>query len=309
MSPQETIEPTERCRVLAGRIMEIFSRGLILDAEAVQYIDSTLSNPSLEELGRIMEDASDCESETLLEMVFFPDERLQIELEETLSQHQYVREDENKVLKTILSTAPEVHLIFPAKGQALKLTVPENAAAKFVSRLNIARQMDQRIVDAIEKFVAAEDQLQFKVRLRNSRLRPTDNQCGFLCTFLEKIDTHVDNVLACYDFLLMFFEEPIDDQDIYRALMDKKQFYLHHLQKARSADEQLAKSNMETLFMQGVRMPYFDQRSAAEKLRLIDTISYTVFGTTEHFDAAPARVDLGEFHDKDGLKKIFRMLE
>ena len=70
--------------MLADRILEILEEGIFLSDEVVQYIDSTFSNPSIEEFKEILQDDSNCEKDSLVELLFFPDVSLQYQLERLL---------------------------------------------------------------------------------------------------------------------------------------------------------------------------------------------------------------------------------
>lgn len=308
MHSKETRVEGDRCFILAQKILALVSPELRLGPGALQYIDSTFSNPTIEELSAILADESNCERETLLELIFFPDEQMQIKLEETIENFAYVKEDEIKLADDILSSGKNISLVFAETGQTLEIKMPEDAVSQFVSRLKVSKLMDRRIIQAIEQFVPTSHQQLFKVHFRNSPVQLAGNQAELICKFLEKKGADTQTALDCFDFLLIFFQERIDDLDLYQALMQKKNFYLHHLHKARKADEQIEKNNMETLFMQGIRTPYFDKLDAGKKIGLIDMISHTIFGKSMHDHAASISVDLGEYHDRDGLGRVFKIL-
>lgn len=60
-----------RCLLLADKIGEIFIDGLNLSKEVVHYIDSTFSHPSKNQFEEVLTDESDCERDSLLELIFF----------------------------------------------------------------------------------------------------------------------------------------------------------------------------------------------------------------------------------------------
>jgi len=77
------MEPQEKCDVLADEIKKILGQGIDLNDDVVHYIDSTFSNPTVEELQTILADDSNCEKDSLMELLFFPDESMQVQLEES----------------------------------------------------------------------------------------------------------------------------------------------------------------------------------------------------------------------------------
>ena len=74
----------EKCEMLADEIKAIISEGIALSDDVVHYIDSTFSSPTIKELQAILDDDSNCEGDTLMELLFFPDESIQVRLEQAL---------------------------------------------------------------------------------------------------------------------------------------------------------------------------------------------------------------------------------
>jgi hypothetical protein len=300
--------PPDKCRLLAEKIAAIFKNGLTLNRETRHYIDSTFSSPSLKELERILNDESGCEAEPLRELVFFPDETMQAELEELLERHPFEKKDERIILNSLYSKRLATTLVFSNAREKLSLEIPKASAARFISRLNISKKIDPRLIKVMDKHVDKKYRNRFKVKLRNIRFDNSDNKIAFLGLFFAKMKAENKVVSECFDFLVALFDELKNDSDIYLSLVEKKRFYFRNLQKALKADAQLDKSNMETLIFQGVRIFYFDKEDARKKLEVIDTINKAVFGKTEHFVPAAVDIDLGELNRKNGLKKMFRML-
>jgi len=90
--------------------------------------------------------------------------------------------------------------------------------------------------------------------------------------------------------------------------MARKKANIQNLQQASRFEEQLRRSNMETLMLQGVRAPHIDPDALREELRLIDRISRTVFGSTEYFLSPGSGEDLGLFDPRDDIGRVIRML-
>jgi len=81
----------EKCILLAERIVKILREGIYIDSDVMHFIDSTFSNPCINELEEVITDDSDCESDPLIELIFFPDEDIQAKLEDLLESHNYCR--------------------------------------------------------------------------------------------------------------------------------------------------------------------------------------------------------------------------
>ena len=272
------MEYDKKCALLAKKIDEILKNGLDLSVDVLHYIDSTFSNPSIEELEKIIKDESNCEKDSLVELIFSPDEEIQIQLEDLLESEDFQKEDEEKVLKLLFLQQPETTIHFPDNRGSLKLAMPYSTAGQFISHLNISRKLDKRLVKAIERNRSVSVQKLIKVRLRNTRFEYTKAKIFFICSFFEKTKAEKSLFFKCLDFVLDFFDELRDDGNIFDALMDKKRFYFQNLQKAAKLEELIEKNNMEMLILQGIRAPYISKEDVLNKMEIIDRISLAVFG-------------------------------
>lgn len=297
----------QHLKQLEHAIENIWQQGLTLTPDAQHYIDSTFSNPSLPELEEILCGESNCEKDSLLELIFFPDPALQERLEDLLEGHDFGAEDEEKLSRALMAKGLRTALLFSAGRSSLTLAVPDWAIGRFISRLNISKKPDPAIVDAIRRHVPQPYQALCKVKLRNARFKFTPNKISFLTVFFEKMTAEFRIVLGAYDFLLSFLDELEDDTDFYHALTQKKRSYFQNLQKAERFSAQLKNSNMETLLLQGVRMPYINTDEARRRMGLIDRICYAVFGKSDFLETGGS-IDLGEFDRENGLEAVIKFL-
>ncbi|MDF1593464.1 MAG: hypothetical protein P1P89_18295 [Desulfobacterales bacterium] len=297
----------QHLKQLEHAIEIIWQQGLALTPEAQHYIDSTFSNPTLPELEAILCDESNCEKDSLLELIFFPDQALQVQLEALLESHDFAPEDEEKVSRALRAKGLQTTLLFSDNRGSLALAVPDWVIGRFISRLNIAKKPDPALVDAIRRYVPRPYQALCRVKLRNTRFTFTPNKISFLNVFFKKMTAEFRIVFSAYDFLLAFLDELEDDTDLFRALTQKKRFYFQNLQKAERFSAQLKNSNMETLLLQGVRMPYINTDEARRRIGLIDRICYAVFGKSDFLETGGS-IDLGAFDRENGLAAVLKIL-
>jgi len=300
--------PRDKFKIIADTIKAIIRQGIDLSDDVVHYIDSTFFNPTLGELEAILADDSNCESDTLMDLLFFPDESCQIRLEETLERYELQREDEDKLV-TYLCREP-LHATFRFKDDrgTLKLQIREEAIRAFVTRLKISKHLEASLAESIHNYGDLPNTNRFKVKIRNSRFSPSDSKTGFLCRFFEKIGSRSHDIFECLDFVLEFLDEIKKDTDIFPALMARKKFYFISLQKAQKMDARLEKYNIETLLAQGQRVALIDQNDARRKMRIIDRVSRAVFGKTEFFEQPVSddrQIEIGSAEDIQSIVKNF----
>jgi hypothetical protein len=302
------MEPQEKCELLADEIKAIISEGIDLSEDVVHYIDSTFSNPTIDELQAILADDTNCEGDTLMELLFFPDETIQVRLEEMLEQCRPQKEDEDKIITYLCQDPLLVTFHFIDDRGALKLPIPEDVIRQFLVRLGISKHLEVNLRESIHNYGDLQNANRFKVKIRNSRFSSSESKTEFLCRFFEKIGARSNDIFECLGFVLDFLDEIKNDSDMYRALMAKKKFYFISLQKAKKMDARLEKHNIETLLMQGERVALIDQVDARKKMQIIDRISRAVFGKTEYFDQPVSEEGQFDVGSPEDIKSIVKKL-
>jgi hypothetical protein len=293
---------------LAEKIIDILQSGLPLNADTLHYIDSTFSNPSIGELEELLQDESSCETDSLIELLFFPDESVQMQLEEMLGETRLQRQDEQEIQDLVCTKAFQTRIRFPDERGTLGMEVTPLSVAQFIMRLNLLRCLNPKLSASIAEYVPVTFQTRCKVRLRNTKPITSQNKILFLQAFFEKLEIDSDESFDFLDFILSFLDECKDGQDMFKALMTKKKFYFQSLQKAKNLDIQLKKHNVETLLLSGKRVSCVDTADARKKIRMIDRISLAVFGKTEFFDLMPAGEQSITLEGKEDIDKLIKEL-
>ena len=298
----------KKCKRLADEIRKILSRGLLISGDVAHFIDSTFSNPTIDELQTILSDDSNCEKDSLMELLFFPDQAMQIELESLLEELRLTRQAEDKVLENLCREPLQVDMRLPQGRGSLSLNLPNEIAPGFLARLHIHKHLDHNLQAVIDQHAVGSDASRFKVKIRNARFSPTEKKIQFLNVVFEKIGPQSQDFDVCLDFTLVLLDELDKDQDIYPALMAKKRFYLRSLQKAKKLADQLQKNNLETLLAQGKRVIVVDAADARQKMLIIDRISRAVFGKTEFFEDLNPTQNRIELHSDQDIQDIINKL-
>lgn len=303
-----TVESEEKCERLAAEIRSIFNNGITLTGDVIHFIDSTFSNPSPEELQALLHDESNCEKDSLIELLFFPDEAMQLQLEELLETLRLHKQDEIK-LQNFLCREPLTAVFrFPQKKGFLNLLLPQEVAPVLISRLRVAKHLDPKLRDAINRQAAADVRNRYKVKIRNSGFSSGENKIQFLCDFFEKMQPESHDFNECLDFALSLLDEIDEHTELYQALMAKKKFFLRSLEKAKQLEKRLQKNNPETLLLEGKRVILVDKADARKKMLVIDRISRAIYGKTEYFEDFRSGEEQVEVRSGQDIQDIIKRL-
>jgi len=207
----------------------------------------------------------------------------------------------------LIRLRPGACISFPDNRGSLELVMPESAAGQFIARLMISKKLDGRLIEAIGDFVCEKHRNRCKVKVRNSRFEGSENNISFLCRFFEKVAAEGSDFFETLEFMLNFFDEAPNDGELFASLMRRKRFYLRNLQKAEKEGQTVGK-NMETLMVQGMRVPYINKAEARKKIGIIDSIGLAVFGKTDYVGQAVGSMNVDISQSQQDVKKIMQLL-
>ncbi|KPJ76121.1 MAG: hypothetical protein AMJ54_12790 [Deltaproteobacteria bacterium SG8_13] len=271
-------------RLLADTLAELLRDKIQAGPDVIEYIDSTYGNPDAEEIKALIDEHGSSERETLVELLFFPDESIQVQLEAVLQEHACAAEDVAAIADELANRNITAAVSLGDSGRTLAIRVDRTVIDPFLTRLNIAYAPDTGLSRTIAEVLPSNQRIAVGVRFRNAGTRPDGQVRDLLDRYIRAM--HADGFFfEDLDFLLEFVQEIDGDTDIYEAMMKKKRRSWRQLNKVEGVEKRLRKSNVETLLLQGERVPYIDRHRTLKTIAAIDRICLAVFGRTDSIEA------------------------
>lgn len=308
------IHTQDKYKHFIKRINNIFKEGLYLSSDVVHFIDSTFSNPTIKEFELIICDEDNCDRDSLIELIFFPEESFQVKIEDLLGRYEFEKNDQQGILECFVNDRPNTKLYFPDDRGVLEIGIPRFAAEQFISRLNISKRLDKELVAILESETeASQDVNLIRVKMRNTRFEFSEGIVAFLSRFFKSLEFDSENFWPCFNFCLEFLSETESsrirtDFDYFQALTNKKRQYHQQIQKAHKFEKYLQKNNIETLMLQGVTMPSIDVEDLISRISWIDRICISIFGRTEWCEPLDSSMNVGNCSDGRNMEKIVKLL-
>lgn len=259
------------CRILSDAIAAKLSDGIAVSKETYREMMSFSGMDRLDGLREILLDEASSEGASLLALVLFPDEGFQRAMEPILETYDFSRADEKMVCDRLISLHPETILHFPETG-CISLSIPHEAMASLVTRLNITAKTDPGVLEALDQWVEDPLRMQCKIRLRNSRWMQNESHIQLLAGFIQKRRFAKDGFLESFTTILEFFTDPHPESDIREAILSEKERLIHLLDLADRQDHLLRTSPMEAILLQGVRMLTLDRTETIRRIRVLDQL-------------------------------------
>jgi hypothetical protein len=292
---------------LFTRIVGSLENGGRLTEATLAYIETALFPPAADRLIAFLTDESDCERDSLLDLIFSPDQSLQVDLEPLLASAGFSCEDEAAVYDRLMARSICAPVTLPDGRPLAGVRVPDLVKSQYLARLNITWQPDPRVASAIESGVSAQLRPTVMVRLRNAGLRLPSGARVFMCRFFERMADSDPDYLDGLDLVLAILETAGQEADAYDLLADRKRCLFRGLQQIRRFETLLRQSNMETLMLHGIRAPHASPGELMHHMRLIDLICFSIFGKTETIEP-PMEEPLRQVPDLDTPEAAIRSL-
>ena len=265
-----------KCISLATCIENILEKGIVLNPDLLHHLDSAFGVCRASDIEKIFYNRKNCEREVILELIFYPDESMQIEIEPVLEKNNFFKNDEKNLVNFLLAKKIQIPVFFPTRSDTLEIYADAVILDSLVSRLNISKQINSKITTTVNCHIPEKIRPAVKVRLRNTRFRFHDNLIIFMDLFFKSEISKRSNFFEILDFLLNFLHEIKENNDISDSLNEKKEFYLQSLGNAAILHEQLKKNTMEIMTAQSIRIPAINVPDIKRKIRIIDQIKNLV---------------------------------
>jgi hypothetical protein len=300
MLPEGTIIATAR------RIRDILERGTDLSPEVMRFIDITFSGPSADELNAILGDESNSERDSLLELLFSPDESFQLEIEELLLLPATGDIDPNQVADLLCRPVLRAGFRMPDGRGWLRVEMTPALARRFVHLLRMNRHIPGSVAAAIDARLAGRQRLRLRALIRSARFDLHPPHMEFLGTLIERLELEDEGGWECFAFALELLAD-IGAADIDQALMARKKLLLKALTLARRQREHLASANFETLVSRGQRLTWVDEAASRRDITCIDRICLAAFGRIAHVEPSGPE-DALEFSTPQDIAVLLRRL-
>ena len=293
---------------LARELENRLRTGFTLKRDTLRFMASTFAIESPPDLDLLLGDPEDSDVQTLLELLFSPDENTRVDLEEIIGQTPCTTADEQAIVNDLFQKKLEVPIRFPETAAFLSCSPTRDLLETWVRGLHITVRLPEELAASITDHLSGRFGFQVKAALRISRVELSQTICAFLGRLLAKSELTGQVFLEDLDLCLSVFSKSPDNPSLFDLFMAEKRRLLIMLQQAEKFEKQLAAHNIETLMLRGVRTPHIDITDTRRRITRIDAICLMVFGVTDPLLQVPTTADLGSVSNRDDLDRAFEIL-
>lgn len=309
------MKPEPRIQKLADAMEAVLGQGIYLSKETAHFMESTCGILQPADLTRALSQPLNFEAESICEMIFYPDKIQQERLEPAVQECGALSPEERDMVEEMLAARSiEAGIFFPDIDIPASIPIPGGAAARFVRRLGLDRQIDPGILSAVHERAGSQRRAAaLAVRLRNARFAFTENRRLSIEAFLTRMDGDDPEFMDLFDMLCRVLDAMDDREDLYDALMDRKRRCVEMIQMAEKNRKDLEKQPVEALMMRGMSIAAVNEEETKHEMHQIDRIALCLYGQTEHAammtGETPPAIHTGVYKkDEDDLERVIRIL-
>jgi hypothetical protein len=265
---------------LARWLRDELIHGIVLTDDVVNYLEATFGT---RDFSCVVADADGCEIDSLMELVFFPDEALQERYEARWGRQIVSEQDRDNIIAKLCQKPVLAHISLPSTDDTLTVSVPAFACRTFVERMNICRHPPEQLSKLLGQPSLRDVEIKVRVQLRNTAITWHNSQVSLICLYLTQMPVMAETFGPDLGFLLSIVSEMAEDVDAYGFLIDKKLFYFNSLCGAEDYERRRLASNMEIMMLSGARSVHGSIGQWRQWMQRIDRICQHLFGRTRFF--------------------------
>lgn len=287
---------------IAGALQQWLGERRRMDDDTRHFIESTFGPQDVAALAALLSEG-DPESATLRELLLDPDEELCLSIEKEL---RHAPADAQETAASLVGLHPVLLLAVP--GGEVRLTLTGEDCLLLAERLRLGWTPHPELAAGAVDGLDEENARRLLVRCRQLNLGSDDGneaQARFLGELARRMGSAPD-FFRVFGRIAPLLSGLLNDEGIYAGLQLHKSNLARALRELREFERDLRHSNMETMLMQGRRIPEISGDEALATIKDIDRACLAVFGRTEVLsDQAIMEADHGSFDPDDDLDRIF----
>ncbi len=295
---------------LATFLRSLLHRGMRLDQSTSRIMTQVLSARDVSELAFRLTDCEDAEAWSMRDLALFPDQDFALAVEAWLME-QDARSDgcelpeHGKTASLLDQAILTLHL---PDQKTLQLTLDKDEARRFVSHLNLGKQLPTQIREFLADPSKRNDDLVPAIRLacRQARLSWRPVHETFVLTLLQGCFSAAPEyvlrrrALPLVKWSLEFLEHTGDD--IPASLARRRDELLRNLDQAEEMERIREKYNFETRKMLGIVEQHLEPSALRDELSMVELAARATGGFPPHYQVM--RRDLGEARTLEEMGRL-----
>ena len=287
-------------------LTQLLRDGLPVSADTLFFAESTYGITE-EGFERAIKDSCFEEREILINMLFFPTQKMREQLEPLLIAGPFGEDEIQYLAEEIASDIREISIRLPFVS-VFSWAVDQEAINHFIDKLYMTRALDPAITAAFDDRLLEEIATPLKVYMRCRNIGFSEKARRFLLTFVDKAADRLEEFQGLMELLMTLTTQVPPQMTITEYLFEQRDYQKRRLSDIDEFAKKTEQYGMEYLMMQNYPVPHESEEKVSELLRMYTIIIEEVLHLQNPKENYINRRDLGNFDTEDDLKRLFKSL-
>ncbi len=276
-------QPLEDSR-LAREIAQTLARDMTLHQDTLHYLQDLWGIESARDLQSFLEQESSSETQTLLELLFFPDRSCKQQLQAKIEDRQFCSKEQSRLIQNIVHMQPRARIFFPGDREPICVDLRPEIVNKFITRLQLDKNLEPEVYTIVQDNFEPTVAQSIATEIKSRPGKFAGARKSLLLQYLSKAQDTDSDFWDLLQFVLDLAQEIDPESEIWTSLVRKKIELEHSLRLAKKLQYQLHSQPMEVLLMQRTSMLCIDQVQVQQQLHHLDLLCLLLYNTTASTD-------------------------
>lgn len=288
--------------------MGMMKLGFTLDSGLLHFLSSTFSVTTREALEDMKNPGREDDLNLVLELVLSPDFIMMEKLEHLICDKVFSSEDEHELSNTIYKNTAGISVFFPGDPYPISFAVTHETIDHYITKLRITYSIPRSLLDVMDQCLTVDRKIKTCVQLRQNACSMSKRNESFLSLFIRESSSFGLKYPGYLNLALLIIVCSGEEEDLKEALILRLRSFEKTLEQIRSAQDMMKKNTMETLMLQGFRIPPSSPDIIEDNIAMLRRILSCVYGWLDMGNDRVSEIDLGCHEGNDSMKNVIRLL-
>lgn len=248
------------------------------------------------------------DTQTVLEMLLFPDQDTRIALEALLDPAGLKPHHVSNITDFLVYNHTKLNLHHPEEDTSIVIEVPTGQIELFISRLFLTRTIDPEICQTLEEECPVSIALLCRVFFRCKNVVFEKNKRQYLIGFIKKAHKRDHKFIDLFEMFLTLLSEAPDSGEYESYFLERRAQEKNLQKRIQKFEEKHDRYCMEYLMMSKYQVPPDSIENVENRLRKLDIIINDILCIPPLQNFSPPVRDLGRLDPKTDMETIFNLL-
>lgn len=298
----------DNLKTIGNDIVTFMKQGLTLDSRLVHFLSSTFSITTLKELEALKNKGAEDERELFLDLAVSPDLGILEKLEHLIWGNVFTIHDERLLSDRVINILPSLLFLFPGDPCPISFSVEPEIIHHYIKKLHITYAIPSSLLCDMDQRLTLECKVKTCVKLRQTGFPINIRNISFLSQFISKSHCFDEQYSEHLDLALSILACSSDENDLKEDLISRLRAFQKTQDQIRTAEDMMKKNTMESLMLQGFRIPPSSPDVINKNITMLRRILSFLYGWVDMGDNSVSEIDLGHHEGKDSMENVIRLL-